>query len=133
MIGWSFGAGMVPYVAGVDHRVKSAVSVAGWGDGERWLKSLRRYYEWLDLLDRIDRDGKSRVLTGKSEADGAPVRFSWGPFIREGTGARGQRDTGDGGFKSTAYSLATAAKLREFKTGRRSRPHFTQGDAVHRC
>jgi pimeloyl-ACP methyl ester carboxylesterase len=115
LIGWSFGAGMVPYVAGVDRRVKCAVSVAGWGDGDRWLKSLRRYYEWLGLLDRIDRDGKSRVLTGKSEL------MAPGEILVGDPSSAKERERligeipGMEGFKSTAYSLATAAKLREFK------------------
>ena len=67
LLGFSFDGGMAAYVAGVDDRVKCAVSVAGWGDGERWMRSLRRHGEWLDLLKRIDQDRRSRVLTGKSE------------------------------------------------------------------
>ncbi len=35
LMGFSFGAGMAPYVAGIDERVKCSISVAGWGDGER--------------------------------------------------------------------------------------------------
>jgi dipeptidyl aminopeptidase/acylaminoacyl peptidase len=67
LIGWSFGGGMVPYVAGVDDRVKCAISVAGWSDGKRWAQGVRRDYEWQALLDRIAEDRKTRVLTGKSQ------------------------------------------------------------------
>lgn len=67
LYGMSFGAGMVPYVAGVDQRVKCAISAVGWGDGKRWMRSLRRPEEWLALLDRIAQDRRARVLTGKSE------------------------------------------------------------------
>ena len=67
LYGWAFGAGMVAYIAGVDQRVKCAISVGGWGDGERWMRSVRRYYEYLAFLDRIAEDRKSRVITGKSE------------------------------------------------------------------
>ena len=67
LLGFSFGAGMVPYVAGIDERVKCAISVAGWGDGKRWMQSIRRYYEWLDLLGQIDDDRKTRIESGNSQ------------------------------------------------------------------
>jgi dipeptidyl aminopeptidase/acylaminoacyl peptidase len=67
LIGWSFGGGMVPYVAGVDERVRCAISVAGWSDGKRWAQSVRRDHEWRHLLDRIAEDRRTRVQTGKSQ------------------------------------------------------------------
>ena len=67
LIGWSFGGGMVPYVAGVDERVRCAISVAGWSDGKRWAQSVRRDHEWRLLLDRIAEDRRTRVQTGKSQ------------------------------------------------------------------
>ncbi len=67
LIGWSFGGGMAPYVAGVDDRVRCAISVAGWSDGGRWAQSVRRDYEWRHLLDRIAEDRRTRVKTGKSQ------------------------------------------------------------------
>ena len=76
LAGWSFGGGMVPYVAGVDDRVRCSVSVVGWADGEGWMRDVRRDYEYQDLLEVIANDRKSRVLTGKSEplpAENSPV------------------------------------------------------------
>ena len=70
LFGFSFGGGMVPYVAGVDQRVKCAVSVVGWEDGGRWMRAIRRHGEWLDLLRRIDDDRKARIETGSSELMG---------------------------------------------------------------
>ena len=67
LYGWAFGAGMVAYIAGVDQRVKCAISAGGWGDGERWMRSVRRRHEYLAFLDRIAEDRRSRVVTGKSE------------------------------------------------------------------
>ena len=67
LIGWSFGGGMVPYVAGVDQRVRCAISVAGWSDGEKWSRGVRRDYEWQHLQARIAADRRNRVKTGKSE------------------------------------------------------------------
>ena len=97
--GWSFGGGMVPYVAGFDRRVKCAISVVGWADGERWMRALRRYWEWLHLLDRIHQDRTSRVQTGKSELF-APGEILVGgdPAGEEERGPGDQRNTGDGGI-----------------------------------
>jgi pimeloyl-ACP methyl ester carboxylesterase len=64
--GISFGGGHAVYVAGVDERVACMVSVVGFGDGARWMRSLRRYWEWRDFMNSIRRDRVQRVLTGKS-------------------------------------------------------------------
>ena len=113
--GWSFGGGMVPYVAGVDERVKCAVSVVGWADGERWMRGIRRYWEWLQLLDRIEQDRRSRVLTGKSELF-APGEILVGDPSTDEDRARVMSKIPEmGGYKGTVYSVATAEKLLEFK------------------
>ena len=116
LLGFSFGAGMVPYVAGIDGRVKCAVSVAGWGDGRRWLQSLRRHGEWLDLLQRIAADRKARVATGKSELMGP-----FGGILPGDPAMAAARQAVIGNIPgmenpiSTDYSLASAEKILEFK------------------
>ena len=115
LLGFSFGAGMVPYVAGVDERVKCAVSVAGWGDGEQWMRSLRRQSEWLELLKRIDRDRKSRVLTGQSELLAPGGILMADPATAEARESVMRQIPGMEEYKSTAYSLATAEKLLKFR------------------
>ena len=113
--GWSFGGGMVPYVAGVDERVKCAVSVVGWADGGRWMRSLRRNWEWLQLLDRIEKDRRSRVLTGKSELF-APGEILVGDPSTDEDRARVMSKIPEmDSYKGTVYSVATAEKLLEFK------------------
>lgn len=60
--------GAVPiYVAAVDHRVKCVVSNYAFASGREWLRSMRREYEWLDFLQRLERDRKRRVLEGQGE------------------------------------------------------------------
>ena len=115
LLGFSFGAGMVPYVAAVDARVKCAVSVVGWGDGRRWMRSVRRQGEWLDLLQRIDSDRKARVATGKSELMG----HLGGILVGDPATAAAREEVvknipGMENAISTDYSLATAGKLLEF-------------------
>jgi hypothetical protein len=61
------GGGNAIYVAAIDQRVKCAVCYLGVSNGKDWLHSMRREYEWIDYLKRIDDDRKKRVLTGSGE------------------------------------------------------------------
>ena len=61
------GGGNAIYVAAIDQRVKCAVCYLGVSNGRDWLHSMRREYEWVDYLKRIDEDRKKRVLTGSGE------------------------------------------------------------------
>ena len=63
----TYGGAVAAYVASTDERVKCTISVSGWSDGEREVRSLRRYGEWLEFLEKLHRDRKSQVLTGKSD------------------------------------------------------------------
>ena len=116
LIGWSFGGGMVPYVAGVDERVKASVSVVGWGDGYRWLRDLRRYYEWVDLLEQIDSDRKARVLGAKSEV--FPPGHILAPSMDDAhieVEKKLKTIPEMENLISTPWSLATAEMILEFK------------------
>lgn len=114
LIGWSFGAGMIPYVAAIDSRVKCSVAIAGWADGHRWMRNIRRQWEWLELLDRINEDRQNRVITGKSEL------LKEGEILVGDPGAQLARERilsripymSD--YNGTRWSLATAEKLIEF-------------------
>ncbi|MBI3966522.1 MAG: alpha/beta fold hydrolase [Chloroflexi bacterium] len=68
--GTSYGGAHVVHAAGVDPRVKCVVSVVGIGNSERWLRGLRRYWEWRELLRRLDEDRRRRVVEGESEVVG---------------------------------------------------------------
>ncbi|MBI2358969.1 MAG: alpha/beta hydrolase [Deltaproteobacteria bacterium] len=61
------GGGNAVYVAAVDPRVKCAVCYMGIGNGRDWLHSMRREYEWVEYLQRLEEDRKKRVLTGAGE------------------------------------------------------------------
>lgn len=64
--GTSFGGAHAAYAAAVDERVRCIVSVVGVGDGERWLRCLRREWEWQAFLKELDDDRDRRVLSGQS-------------------------------------------------------------------
>lgn len=53
VFGVSFGGGNAVAVAGLDDRVKAAVSVSGVADGRAFLRSMRREYEWGQFLDDL--------------------------------------------------------------------------------
>ena len=114
LYGMSFGGGMVPYVAGVDQRVKCAISAVGWGNGEQWMRSLRRHHEWLELLARIDQDRKTRLETGKSElllpGDVLPRDPSSGELAQRVL----SNIPGMESYRGTPYSLASVEKILEF-------------------
>ena len=65
--GTSYGGATVVWVAAVDPRVKCVVSVVGIGNGQRWMRSVRRPDEYHDLLERSAADRVRRVMTGQSE------------------------------------------------------------------
>jgi pimeloyl-ACP methyl ester carboxylesterase len=54
-------------VGAADRRVKAVVAIEPVGNGERWLRSLRRHSEWLDFQARLAKDRWQRVRTGQSE------------------------------------------------------------------
>src|SRR5689334_8651808 len=64
--GTSYGGATVVWVAAVDPRVKCVVSVVGVGNGQRWMRSVRRPDEYNDLLQRSAEDRVRRVMEGHS-------------------------------------------------------------------
>ncbi len=61
------GGGNAAYVAAIDQRVKCCVCYLGVSNGRDWLHCMRREYEWVDYLKRVEEDRKKRVLTGEGE------------------------------------------------------------------
>lgn len=59
------GGGNAILLAGVDARVKAAVSQVPVSDGEDWLHRMRQEHEWLAFLNALDDDRRQRVLTGE--------------------------------------------------------------------
>lgn len=70
LYGTSYGGATVVWTAAVDDRVKCVVSVVGVGNGARWMRSVRRPDEWVDLLDRSAQDRLTRTTTGQSAQAG---------------------------------------------------------------
>ncbi len=66
VVGISLGGAHAITTAAVDERVKAAVALEPPGNGARWLRSLRRHWEWTQFLARLDEDRRQRVRTGIS-------------------------------------------------------------------
>jgi len=64
--GTSYGGATVVWVAAIDPRVKCVVSVVGVGNGQRWMRSVRRPDEYHDLLERSAVDRVRRATDGAS-------------------------------------------------------------------
>jgi pimeloyl-ACP methyl ester carboxylesterase len=66
-VGLSLGGSHAITAGALDRRVGAVVAIEPVGDGERWLRGLRRYSEWLDFQARVAQDRSRRVQTGQAE------------------------------------------------------------------
>jgi hypothetical protein len=81
--GTSFGGATVPYAAALGRRVCAAVSIAGFGDGERWLFGRCTAEQRAALERRIAADRERRALTGRSELVAPSELFAADPVSAE--------------------------------------------------
>jgi len=66
VLGLSLGGSNAITAAALDQRVGAVVAIEPMGDGERWLRSLRRHWEWDDFRAQLEKDRSQRALTGQS-------------------------------------------------------------------
>jgi alpha-beta hydrolase superfamily lysophospholipase len=66
VVGLSLGGSNAIAAATADSRIGAVVAVASPGNGERWLRGLRRYWEWDEFLARIAADRSRRARSGES-------------------------------------------------------------------
>ena len=67
VLGISLGGSNAITAAAQDQRVQAVVALEPMGDGERWLRSLRRHWEWGDFQAQLVKDRSQRALTGESQ------------------------------------------------------------------
>ena len=65
LFGTSFGGAHGVWVAAHDERVKCLVVSVAVTNGERWMRLIRRPWEWLEFKDRVLEDARRRVHDGK--------------------------------------------------------------------
>jgi pimeloyl-ACP methyl ester carboxylesterase len=66
LYGTSFGCANGIWVTAHDERVKCLVTSVGVTNGEHWMRSIRRPWEWLAFRERVLKEAQQRVVTGKS-------------------------------------------------------------------
>jgi pimeloyl-ACP methyl ester carboxylesterase len=67
LYGISFGGGIVPVAAAQDPRVAAVVALSGYASGERFLRDQRAHWQWVEFMERLERDRLQRIVSGKSE------------------------------------------------------------------
>lgn len=67
LFGISFGGGIVAVAGGCDPRVAAVIALSGYASGERFLHDGRPHWQWVEFLERLERDRLTRVLSGQSE------------------------------------------------------------------
>ncbi|MFJ6686924.1 alpha/beta hydrolase [Streptomyces werraensis] len=67
LVGWGMGAANVILAAEKAKDIAGVASLNGFYDGERWLKSIHTYDEFLKILDEVGEDRVRRVVQGESK------------------------------------------------------------------
>lgn len=66
LVGWGMGAANVVMAGEKSDGVAAVAALNGFYDGERWLKSIHTYDEFLKIVDEVAQDRVTRVLEGES-------------------------------------------------------------------
>ncbi|MHB8587955.1 MAG: alpha/beta hydrolase [Candidatus Dormibacteraceae bacterium] len=67
VFGNSWGGAPAVVATAADPRARCVVTCGSPMNGQRWMRSLRRHYEWLDFRKRVEADRRRRVQTGESQ------------------------------------------------------------------
>jgi dienelactone hydrolase len=110
-VGVSYGGAIGLGVAAIDERLACLSCNGTISNGERWMRRIRREWEWIEFKDRVARDAQTRVRTGESE------RVSpWDILLKvpDPTNFIDKNEQTIPGFKST-LPLESAQAIIEFK------------------
>ncbi len=112
LYGTSFGGANVVHVAATDPRVRCMVASLAIGNGRRWLRSLRRLWEWNELIGLLAEDRAQRTASGRSRKRKAFELVPPDPTIRDLMAAAAQ-----GGVfaqEEPEVTLESAERILEF-------------------
>jgi fermentation-respiration switch protein FrsA (DUF1100 family) len=83
LIGWGMGGSNVVRVAASDDRVKAVAALNGFYVGERWLKSIHPYVEWVEIKKVVAEDRIHRVTTGSSQYEDPFIHYPLDPATND--------------------------------------------------
>ncbi|WP_059104387.1 alpha/beta hydrolase [Shouchella shacheensis] len=66
LLGWGMGAANVLLATERNENVSAVAALNGFYNGERWLKSIHSYQEWMQILEDVKADRIQRVVEGGS-------------------------------------------------------------------
>ncbi len=105
------GGGNAVLLAGVDSRVRAAVSQLPVADGRDWLHRMRSEFEWLDFLKDLENDRRNRVVDGKGRLVHPREEIMVPTPERRATTVKADVD----GRIPTAISLAAADEILDYR------------------
>jgi fermentation-respiration switch protein FrsA (DUF1100 family) len=83
LLGWGMGGSNVVRVAASDDRVKAVAALNGFYIGERWLKSIHSYVDWVEIKKVIADDRIHRVTTGSSKYEDPFIHYPLDPATND--------------------------------------------------
>lgn len=83
LIGWGMGASNVVRAAAADKRVKAVAGLNGFYNGERWLKSIHSYVDWIEIKNMVEADRIHRVTTGSSKYEDPFIHYPLDPATND--------------------------------------------------
>jgi uncharacterized protein len=83
LIGWGMGASNVIHAAAKDKRVNGVAGLNGFYHGERWLKSIHSYVEFVEIEKALEVDRKVRAATGRSQFADTFIHYPLDPSTKD--------------------------------------------------
>lgn len=112
LLGVSFGGAIAVAAAAAEPIVRATVSCAPFSDGAPWMRDIRRYWEWIEFCERLERGRRTALTTGRSEEVDPdeilvrdPESIEWNAWLKDDFPSRT-------GF---SLSLANAQALLKFR------------------
>lgn len=79
LVGWGMGAANVVLAAEKGADVAAVASLNGFYNGQRWLKSIHTYDEFLKIVDEVDEDRVRRITQGESKLADTFIHYPLDP------------------------------------------------------
>ena len=111
LYGISYGGANAVYAAAIDRRIATMICVVGYGDGERWLRSVRREWEWIEFRKRLDAELRARATGADYELVDTSDVLTRDPEALEHERAARAQDPD----RVTQVTLATGDAIAAFK------------------
>ncbi|WP_090395884.1 alpha/beta hydrolase [Natribacillus halophilus] len=83
LIGWGMGAANVILTAANNTNISATAALNGFYHGERWLKSIHSYKEWVQILETVKADRVHRVFQGESQLADPFIHYPLDPATKE--------------------------------------------------